>query len=120
MIRMTGLVLASKDPEALAAFYREVLEIPFALAQHGKMRPHIECEVGNFHFAIIHKGQVAEGNNFTPSFLVPDLSDFVARLSARGIQPLHPVIDIGEGKSITTIADPDGNAIRLIQIQAAA
>ena len=120
MIRITGLVLASQDPERLAAFYREVLDIPFALAQHGKMRPHIECEVGSFHFAIIHKGKATESGNITPSFLVPDLPDFLARLSARGIQTLHPVIDIGEGKSITTIADPDGNAIRLIQIQSAA
>ena len=116
MMRITGLVLASKDPEQLAAFYREVLEIPFELAQHGKMRPHIECEVGNFHFAIIHKGKISEGSNLTPSFLISNLGEFLIRLSECGIQPLHPLIDIGEGKSISTIADPEGNPIRLIQI----
>ena len=116
MIRITGLVLASKDPERLSTFYREVLNIPFELAQHGRMRPHIECEVDNFHFAIIPKGKTSEGGNLTPSFLIPDLSTFLSQLSQRGIQPLHPMIDIGEGKLISTIADPDGNAIRLIQI----
>jgi len=119
MIRITGLILVSKDPERLSTFYREILGIPFALAQHGKTRPHIECEVDNFHFAIIHKGQVAESNNITPSFIVPDLSQFLSQLSARGITPIHPVIDIGGGKSISTIHDPDGNALRLIQIDAA-
>ena len=118
MIRITGLALSSQDPERLSTFYREVLGIPFALAQHGQLRPHIECEVDNFHFAIIRKGQVAEGSNVTPSFFVLDLAAFLTQAAARGVQPLHPVIDIGEGKCISTIADPDGNTIRLIQIRA--
>jgi predicted enzyme related to lactoylglutathione lyase len=117
MIRITGLVLSSQDPERLSAFYRETLVIPFALAQHGKTRPHIECEVDNFHFAIIHKGKQAESGNLTPSFVVPDLKGFLSRAAERGITPLHPIIDIGEGKSISTICDPDGNSIRLIQIR---
>jgi len=37
----------------------------------------------------------------TPSFLIADLPAFLARLSARGIQPRHPLIDIGEGKSVS-------------------
>lgn len=120
MTRITGLVFTSTDPERLATFYREVLGIPFAVAQHGSLPAHIECEVDNFHFAILHKGVVNASGNITPSFFVPDLAGFLTQLSERGIKPLHPVINLGEGKSISTITDPDGNTIRLLQISSVA
>ena len=116
MTHITALVFASKDPERLATFYREVLDIPFAVAQHGNIRPHIECEVDNFHFAIIHKPLASASGSITPSFVVADLPQFLDQLLGRGIEPLHPIIELGEGKSISTITDPDGNPIRLIQI----
>jgi predicted enzyme related to lactoylglutathione lyase len=113
---LTGIIFTSMNPERLAAFYRDVLDIPFALAQHGKIREHIECEVNHIHFAILKKGQIAPTSNITPSFRVNDLAGFIDGLAARSITPLHPIIDLGEGKRVSTIADPDGNTIRLIQI----
>ncbi len=113
---LTGIVFASADPERLAAFYRDVLAIPFAVAQHGKIREHIECEVDHVHFAILKKSQIAKTSNLTPSFRVSDLASFMEGLAAQDIMPLHPIIELGEGKRVTTIADPDGNRIRLIEI----
>jgi predicted enzyme related to lactoylglutathione lyase len=113
---LVGIILMSTHPEQLAAFYRETLGIPFETAQHGTLREHIECEVGELHFAILKKGQTSKGGNITPSFAVPNLADFVADLKMRGISTLHPIIDLGDKKQVTTISDPDGNAIRLIQI----
>jgi predicted enzyme related to lactoylglutathione lyase len=113
---LVGIILSSTQPEQLATFYRETLGIPFEHAQHGRMREHIECEVGEIHFAILKKGQISPASNVAPSFAVSNLSEFVAELQTRGIRTLHPIIDIGDDKRVTTISDPDGNAIRLIQI----
>jgi hypothetical protein len=33
------------------------------------------------------------------------------------IEPMHPIIDLGDGKRVTTICDREGNTIRLIQIE---
>jgi len=114
---LVGVVMYSQAPEQLAAFYRETLGIPFQPAQHGKLAEHIECEFNGIHFAILKKGQSSAGGAIIPSFSVADLPAFLEQLSGRNIQPLHPIIDIGEGKSVSTIKDPDGNAIRLIQFE---
>lgn len=113
---LVGVIMFSQDPDRLASFYREVLDIPFEEAQHGKLKEHLECLFGNVHFAILKKAQIHPGSNITPSFSVPNLPVFVEQLSQRGIKPLHPIIDLGEGKCCSTICDPDGNTVRLIQL----
>ncbi len=112
---LTGVIMFSQEPERLAAFYRETLGIPFEMAQHGQLAEHIECEFNNIHFAILRKGQISAGGNIIPSFAVDDLEAFLDTVGRRGIKPLHPIIDIGEGKRVSTITDPDGNGVRLIQ-----
>jgi len=115
--KLVGLIMMSPDPERLADYYREVLGLPFAMEQHGTLREHIECEANGIHFAILKKAQVQPGSNLTPSFVVENLPAFLDSLRSRGITPLHPIIHIGDGKSVSTLADPDGNTIRLIQIR---
>ena len=114
---LAGLILAATDPDQVAAFYREVLELPLQREQHGRIREHWEGEVNHIHFAILPKGQRQTGSTLTPSFAVSNLAGFLERLSERGIQPLHTVIDLGDGKRVTTICDVEGNTIRLIQIE---
>jgi len=113
---LAGIIMFSPDPERLASFYREALGIPFEIQQHGQIREHLECEIWNIHFAILKKAETHPGSNIAPSFRVSDLEDFLAQLSQKGLKPLHPMIDIGEGKRVSSIADADGNMIRLIQI----
>ena len=113
---LAGLILFSPDPERLAEFYRQALGIPFEERQHGRIREHLECEFENIHFAILKKARTDPSGTIVPSFAVPNLQDFLDRLSQSGIQPLHPIIDIGEGKRISSIPDADGNTIRLIQV----
>ena len=113
---LAGVIMFSPDPERLAEFYRETLGLPFEERQHGKIREHLECEVGNIHFAILKKAQTRTGDTIVPSFAISNLQQFLERLSQKGIKPLHPMIDIGEGKHISSISDADGNMIRLIQV----
>jgi predicted enzyme related to lactoylglutathione lyase len=114
--QLAGIIIASSQPERLAVFYREVLGIPFAQVQHGQIREHLECLFGDIHFAIIKKGQIHAGSNITPSFRVDNLQRFIEQLKPHNIKPLHPIIELGEGKYCSTIPDPDGNAIRLVQL----
>lgn len=113
---LAGVITFSPDPERLATFYRGALGIPFEKQQHGQIREHLECEIGDVHFAILKKAQTYPGSNIAPSFLVADIEDFLMQLNQSGVKPLHPVIDIGDGKRVSSIVDPDGNMIRLIQI----
>lgn len=115
---LAGLVLAAADPDQVATFYREVLELPLQRARHGRIREHWEGEINQIHFAVLPKGQQHAGSTLTPSFAVPNLARYLEHLSDRGIQPLHPVIDLGDGKRVTTICDVEGNTIRLIQVDA--
>jgi len=113
---LAGMVYTSPDPERLADFYQDIFDIPFEKRKHGQIREHIECEFGNIHFAILKKGQTTTGGNLIPSFAINDLQGFLDELQKKDIKPLHPVINLGEGKRISAIADPDGNTIRLIQV----
>ena len=113
---LAGVIIMSPNPDELANFYRDWFGLPFEKQKHGQIREHVECESGNIHFAILKKAQTSRGGNIVPSFALSNLEEFLNELQENGIKPLHPIINIGEGKSICTISDPDGNAIRLIQI----
>src|SRR5436190_17928211 len=115
---LAGLVFAAADPEQMSEFYRDVLGLPLEPAQHGRIREHWEGEVNQIHFAFLPKGQGRAASPLTPSFAVPDLAQLLKSLGERGIQPLHPIIELGDGKRVTTICDPEGNTIRLIQLDA--
>jgi predicted enzyme related to lactoylglutathione lyase len=112
---LTGLIILAQEPERSAAFYREHFGLPLEIQRHGPMREHLECEQGGIHFAVL-KARPTSEKLMVPSFRVADLSAFLAGLQEAGIKPLHAVIDIGAGKRICTVLDPDGNEIRLIQI----
>jgi predicted enzyme related to lactoylglutathione lyase len=110
--RLTGLIMTSPNPERTVEFYRDVIGLPFELNQHGTLPAHYECDVDGVHFAIL-KGDAVSSRNVTPSFEIENLDAFLAALEPRGIKPKHRVIALGGGPRISTIADPDGNDVRL-------
>jgi predicted enzyme related to lactoylglutathione lyase len=110
--KLTGLIMTSPDPARAAAFYRDVIGIPYQLSQHGNLPPHYECDVDGVHFAVI-RGPARPEGSLTASFEVEDLDAFLARLEVRGILPKHKTMELGGGPRISTIVDPDGNDVRL-------
>ena len=46
---------------------------------------------------------------------VADINQALAALQAAGAQPQRPVTDVGGGRLIATVTDPDGNPIGLLQ-----
>ena len=118
-VQLVGVIIMAQKPECIAQFYRETLGIPFEPAKHGTIGEHLECDYNNIHFAILKKAQAQPGNTVILSFCVPDLRQFLEHLSLRDIKPLHPIIDLGKGSCVSTISDPEGNAVRLIQLKSA-
>lgn len=108
---LSGLIMASPNPEKLAAFYKEVIGLPLELNKHGNLPEHWECDFNNIHFAILRqRGNGNPSNSIVPSFAVEDISAFV---TAHDLAMLHPMMDLGGGSYVASIEDLDGNTIRL-------
>ena len=111
--KLIGLISTSPNPDAMAEFYRSVFGIPYELNQHGNLQPHYECDQDGIHYAILKGPRPAGPGAVVPSFQIDDLDSFLANLEKRDIRPLHKIMDLGDGPRVSTIADPDGNHVRL-------
>jgi len=110
---LVGVIIYSPNPERTAQFYKDKIGIPFELQSHGKIREHYECLFNFIHFAILKRKEGEGSNNIVPSFRVDNINAFIEHHS---LKTIHPIIDLGEGKRVTSISDIDGNMIRLIQL----
>jgi predicted enzyme related to lactoylglutathione lyase len=118
---LSAVLLTSRQPDRLAAFYRDVLGVPLREERHGSDPAHWGCELGDVHFAI-HPAHVDGdgGGGRGPvrlAFWVFDLRSFVARLEREhGVSVVSPIEDLGESSLLTVVADPDGNEVELTQM----
>lgn len=113
--KLTGMILYSEQPERLAEFYKK-LGIPLEIATHGKFKEHQEGLFKNVHFAIWKKSDNKNESKIVPSFLVNNLEQFIRELRENGVNVLHDVIDLGEGKKVVSFQDTDQNILRAIQL----
>lgn len=114
-LSFSALTIQSRDPDRLAAFYRDTVGLPLAVHDHGPIAGHHEGDLGGVHLAVL-KASPTIGGPFVPVFRVDDLDACCARLAARGVPALHRPLDLGEGKRVVTFSDPEGNAFRMIEI----
>jgi predicted enzyme related to lactoylglutathione lyase len=109
--RMTGLIMSSANPNRLTTFYKEVMGLPLMLNKHGNMPEHWECDFEGIHYAILRDRNHDAGScNFVPSFEVEDIKQFVTQ---HNLSMLHPLMHLGGGDYVGSIADADGNIVRL-------
>jgi predicted enzyme related to lactoylglutathione lyase len=113
---ITAVILTSANPEKLFEFYKNVLDVPIEVEEHGGTK-HYGCELGELHFAI-HPAQAdskvgAGGVAF--GLQVFNLEKFLAKIEKAGVRPLFPAGERGFAK-MTAINDPDGNMIYLTQL----
>jgi predicted enzyme related to lactoylglutathione lyase len=111
---LAGIVLHSEDPARLAAFYKDALGVAVEPVRHGHVGDHFEGMVGQTHVAIWKP--MGKFGVFVPVLRVADVDAASAALRERGVEAMHAVLDIGEGKRVATFRDPDGHPVRLIQI----
>lgn len=112
-----GIFVVSKDPKALAAWYRDVLGI--SLETWGGAR--FRYDATGHPPVAVWSAFPEEGNYLAPSrrdfmldFAVDDLDAFLARLKAKGVTILKRDDSDPNGK-FAWILDPDGTKIELWQ-----
>lgn len=112
-----GIFVVSKDPKALAAWYRDVLGIPIkswgGALFHYDAEGHPPVMVWN---AFPEKEPYLEPSDrdFMLNFAVDDLDAFLARLEAKGVKILKHEDDGKNGK-FAWLLDPDATKIELWQ-----
>jgi catechol 2,3-dioxygenase-like lactoylglutathione lyase family enzyme len=119
---LSAVLLTSRQPDRLAAFYRDVLGLPLHEERHDSEPSHWGCELGDVHFAIHPAEDAAADDARGPgpihlAFWVFDLESFVRRLeNFHGVRCRYPIQDLGSSSLVTAITDPDGNEVELTQM----
>jgi glyoxylase I family protein len=119
-----GIFIYAKDPESLAAWYRDVFGIdwihyePYNTRYKEFKSKEIDTdEVYSIAWSILpYKGEKREGQQFCINYRVDDLSSFVETLRSKGAE-VKDVQDYPEGK-FSSLMDPEGNKIELWQAAA--
>jgi catechol 2,3-dioxygenase-like lactoylglutathione lyase family enzyme len=107
------ITIATKDYDAAAKFYGEVLGLTFG-KRWGDM-PAGEFETGNLTLAVMQSdafGVDFHTNNHPIEFRVDDVNAARAELESRGVEFEGEILDSGVCHQ-TFFSDPDGNALAL-------
>src|SRR5262245_27747005 len=110
MLNLNSIMIGTKQPQALVAFYERVFGKPADMSDaengfHG-------WQVGNTYFSVLEHSQM-EGNTKDPgrvmiNFETSQVKEEYERIKAIGGAVVHEPYQMGEGW-IATLADPDGN-----------
>jgi catechol 2,3-dioxygenase-like lactoylglutathione lyase family enzyme len=109
-----GVFFKAKDPKALAAWYRDVLGLPLE-SWGGAM---LRNDAPGHPPALIWNAFPASTSYFAPStgsfminYAVDDMDAFLARLHAKGVEPLKREDD--PNGRFAWVLDPEGNKVEL-------
>jgi catechol 2,3-dioxygenase-like lactoylglutathione lyase family enzyme len=116
---LSAVLIYSRNPARLAAFYRDVLGVSLEEERHGTEPVHYGCELGDVHFAI-HPNEdgleeTAREQRFRLAFTVFSTIALLERLKSWGISPLYPPKKTGFAV-FTAVHDPDGNYVELTEL----
>ena len=115
-----GIFVRSKDPKALAAWYRDVLGVnvePWGGAMLRYDAPGHPPMVVWTPLPVATKYMAPSTREFMLDFAVDDLDAFLAKLKAKGVEVLKRD-DSDPSGSFAWIMDPDGTKIELWQAKA--
>lgn len=109
--------ITSEQPDVLAAWYRDVLELPpvpemgeaaFSLGERTALLIDGHSET---------QGKAKEPQRMLVNFMVEDMESERGRLLERGVEFIRPPEREEWGGVITTFLDPDGNYLQLIEFK---
>src|SRR5689334_10368074 len=114
---IAAVINVSRQPDVLAAFYRNIVGIELRDDIKVEMAPHFACELGDSHFAIhpLREESSALPGEIRLVFAVGDVRRFVSRIRALGVEPLYEPRDLGFAL-VTAIRDPDGRNLEIAQL----
>ena len=114
-----GVILIANNPEALANFYRQALDLPFVREDHGGLDIHFGVDIGEVHFGIHPPQNMAKprvGNASTSiAFNVDSLIDTMEKLDALNAIQVNEPHDEGFGM-VATYHDPEGNGFEIVEL----
>lgn len=108
---ITAILLETKRPERLAAFYRDALGLELAWVDVPGFPPHFGVELAQVYFAIL-EGRPRPGP--CVAFYVDDVRAAAKRLTRARVRQLTTPARTPLGL-ISRFADPDGNPFELFQ-----
>jgi predicted enzyme related to lactoylglutathione lyase len=115
-----GTILVSRNPDALARFYTEALDISFAREEHTGLAPHWGVDIGTVHFGIHppenFRRSTAGQASVVLTFDVTSLAECQARLKSLGAPCIQPPHDEGFGM-VASYSDPDGNQFEIVELR---
>lgn len=119
---LSAAIVVTRNVEALAVFYRDVLGVPLEPEQHGGggEARHFGCALGPVHFAVHPVDNWPGAEETGPggmrvAFDVGDGRAEAARLNGLGVRTVGP-LEMGWAK-LVLLRDPDGNLVELVQMR---
>jgi predicted enzyme related to lactoylglutathione lyase len=115
MLNLNSVMLGTKQPQALAAFYEKVLGRPADMLDrdagfHG-------WQVGSAYFSILDhsemNGKTKDPGRVMFNFETTQVKEEFGRIKAAGAAVIAEPYEMGGGW-IATLADPDGNFFQLV------
>ena len=110
-----GVFFKAKDRKALVAWYRDVLGLPLeawgGVALHYDAPKHPDALIWNV-FPSSTTYFAPSTSEFMINYAVDDMDAFLARLHAKGVDPLKRTDDDPSGR-FAWVLDPEGNKIEL-------
>jgi predicted enzyme related to lactoylglutathione lyase len=114
-----GVILISRDPDALAHFYAKALDLRLEREEHAGLAPHWGADIGNVHFGIHPPENFrvagAGRGRAAVTFDVSSLAECQRRLARLGAPCLLPPHDEGFGL-VACYNDPEGNLFEVVEL----
>ena len=107
------LNLTSERPAALHSFYRDVLALPEEKGMGYAVRAGGAIISFDHHSQV--RGGASEPQRYLINLVVEDISAEQARIEAQGITFIRRKGREAWGGTISTLLDPDGNYVQLVQ-----
>lgn len=115
MLNLNSIMIGTKQPEVLAAFYESVLGMPPGMVdkEHGFWG----WQVGSMYFSILEHsemgGRAKDPGRVLLNFETGHVREDFERITAGGAEVIREPYEMGGGW-IATLADPDGNYFQLV------
>jgi predicted enzyme related to lactoylglutathione lyase len=99
------------DPEVSKPVYTALLGVsPQADSPY-----YVGYETGGQHIGLVKDGGPQGMTSPVAYWRVPDIEAKLAEVTAKGAKVNEPARDVGGGRLVATVTDPDGNVLGLVQ-----
>jgi predicted enzyme related to lactoylglutathione lyase len=115
MLKLNSIMIGTKQPKVLAAFYEKLLGRPADMLDEGS--GFWGWQVGGAFLSVLEHSAMG-GNTKEPgrvmfNFETPQVKEEFVRIKAIGTKVIKEPYEMGQGW-IATLADPDGNYFQLV------